>query len=247
MACIPGLTQRQNNQLIRQLSSHLFKSILKLDIPVSKELLLKNFLVFSGVMRPDIMSSLVLAKYLFTRREIYANKSVLDMGCGSGIQGIVMAMAGAKHVYFSDNSVPALKNTNANVRRFRLIQKSSIIGSDLFSGFMPRVEIVVFNHPFFAARPFSSIPTSASMMDSGGLIKRFFRQVKFCNPEMIIMPFYHLAGNINNPQVQAPRFDFKVSCLVRSHGIGLQRGKVAIYAIRWRGNNNALPQRRNRR
>lgn len=71
-------------------------------------------------------------------------------------------------------------------------------------------------------------------MQTGELIKRFFIEAKkhLKKDGVIIMPYFHLAGAINNPQIQAPKFGYKVverfSMDIRE---GLQQGLASIYEI----------------
>ena len=41
---------------------------------------------------------------ILQNKHLFANKIVLDVGCGTGILSIFCAKAGAKHVYGIDNS-----------------------------------------------------------------------------------------------------------------------------------------------
>ena len=72
-------------------------------------------------MRPEKMTSLILAKWLTNNKEVYQDKDVLDMGCGSGIQGIVMGINGAKRIIFSDLSHSAIENTKENIETIFLL------------------------------------------------------------------------------------------------------------------------------
>ena len=50
------------------------------------------------------MVSQVLATYLFNNPAIVANRSVLDLGSGTGLVGLVAAYLNARHVYLSDQA-----------------------------------------------------------------------------------------------------------------------------------------------
>lgn len=65
-----------------------------------------------GVERPD-ESSLEMARYLFSVR----GKSVFDLGCGTGLFGIVAAKLGAREVIASDLSPAAVDCTRKNAQR----------------------------------------------------------------------------------------------------------------------------------
>ncbi|PAV21111.1 S-adenosyl-L-methionine-dependent methyltransferase [Pyrrhoderma noxium] len=57
----------------------------------------------------------VLANYLFNNPAIVANRSVLDLGSGTGLVGLVAAYLNARHVYLSDQA-PLLDVMRTNVK-----------------------------------------------------------------------------------------------------------------------------------
>ena len=67
-----------------------------------------------GVARPGD-STLELARYLFSVR----GKSVLDLGCGTGILGIAASKLGAREVWATDVSPAAVDCTRRNAQRNR--------------------------------------------------------------------------------------------------------------------------------
>src|ERR1017187_1073496 len=225
-----SLTEVQRAQLRTQFEAHRHA---KYQVDLDFGIHLPGFVVDSGVMRPENMSSRWLAEYLTRHADRLSEKTVLDMGCGTGIQGVVAALSGAKGVVFADLSSKAIANTRENVLRFGLTDGIEICESgDLFDCVRAPVDVIIFNHPFFAADPVEEVPVSRAMMDSGDLIHRFFRGARaFCRG-LIIMPFFHLAGDTNDPGVQAPLHGYNV---VRQHKFsvreGLQQGAFSIYEI----------------
>jgi predicted nicotinamide N-methyase len=61
-------------------------------------------------------SSIALAHFINARREDFAGKSILEIGCGLGLAGIVATACGAK-VLFTDYDPFALEFTQINFRR----------------------------------------------------------------------------------------------------------------------------------
>ena len=53
---------------------------------------------------------------------IKPNKKILDLGCGNGIVGISLSKLQSNNtkIYFSDISIPAYKNTEANCKKFKV-------------------------------------------------------------------------------------------------------------------------------
>jgi len=226
----PTLTEAQRAQLRTQFEAHRHA---KYQIDLDFGVRLPGFVVDSDVMRPENTSSRWLAGYLARHADRVSGKTVLDMGCGSGIQGIVAALAGAKRVVFADLSAAAVANTCENALRLKLSDRVDICEkADLFDCVSAPVDVVIFNHPFFAADPLDDVPVSRAMMDSGDLIHRFLRDCRsFCH-SLIIMPFFHLAGDTNDPGVQAPLHGYRI---LRQHKFsvleGLQQGAFSIYEI----------------
>ena len=61
-----------------------------------------------------------LARYLLDHPEIVRGKTVIDVGCGSGVAAIAAAMAGAKRVIACDLDQDALIATRENARLSRV-------------------------------------------------------------------------------------------------------------------------------
>lgn len=77
---------------------------------------------------------------------------VLDMGCGTGIVGILAALRGASSVVLADKCPDAIANARANVALHRLEDRCEVRRSDLFSGIGDeRFDLIVFNIPFLYA------------------------------------------------------------------------------------------------
>lgn len=227
------LLHEQREQIKRQLAAHQHRNY-NVDIDLGP-LNLKNFSVHAHVFRPDIMSSSIcLARFLVQHKHLYKQKTILDMGCGSGIQGIVTALNGGKQVIFSDVSQKSVTNALENIKNFGLENKCNVFVSDLFEKLLMNFEVIVFNHPFFAEDSVSGY-ISSSMLARPELLINFLQQAKdHMNSEsLLIMPYYHLANLINDPAVQAPKLGYEISDRFNATlNYGLQKGKFSIYLIK---------------
>jgi len=80
------------------------------------------------------------------------NKTVLELGCGSGIISLFAALRGAKSVEAIDINPHAINNTNEN---FKLhgIKNAKAFYSDLFSEIKKQYDLVIFNLPYHGNKP----------------------------------------------------------------------------------------------
>ena len=211
------------------------------DLVIAPDLTLKAFEVHAGVLRSDRMVALNFARWLYAHNTLYDNKTVLDMGSGSGIQGIVMALAGAQHITFNDNSELAVRNTRANINKYELTDRTTVYHGDLFERIEEQVDIGVFNHPFFSTEehPFFDDPLvreliiPSAMIDDSEIMQRYLVEARTYIKERIFMPFYHPAGETNNPSTQGPKHGYQV-CEVHNEqaNIGQQQGRFSVYELR---------------
>lgn len=230
------LTPKQKKQVALQLKAH-GHSEYKTNMTIAGGLILDNFRVIPNVLRPELMSAMQLAQWLCLNNGLYKGKSVIDIGSGTGIQGIIMAMCGAKRVICSDISQDAVTNTKLNVKNYKLLSKIRIVESDLFKNIsVQKFDIIVFNHPFFSDSSMrEQLNADFAMLERGSLIHRFFEDAKrfLKKDSLIVMPYFHVAGPINDPAIQAPKHGYEVKekyCMKVTSG--LQKGLVSIYEIR---------------
>ena len=75
------------------------------------------------------------------------NKTVLDIGCGTGIIGISSLKLQAKKVVFSDNNKKALDNTKFNLKLNKFNKRFELINSDLFENIFEKFDYIYVNLP----------------------------------------------------------------------------------------------------
>ena len=195
---------------------------------------LKDFQVHENVLAPERVTAIFLAKWLFNNKTLYEEKTTLDLGCGTGIQGMVMALYGAKKVTFTDISKLAIINTRENIKTFKLEKYSIVKKIDLFGKTKDKFDVIVFNHPFFPDEGNKKDFISLATRDSGKLIHRFFKNAKkhLTQKGIIIMPYFNKAGPTNDPLIQAPKHNYKIIKRVSEEiDTELHKGKASIYII----------------
>ncbi len=203
-------------------------------IAVTPDLVLRDFQVSASVLPPQKTASVFLASWLATRSELYQGKRVLDMGCGSGIQGIVVALKGAAAVVLSDVCSVAVSNTRMNIARWELEHVTEVTCGDLFEPIEGRFDLIVFNHPFFSSAAGVNRPSRA-VFDEGQLIHRFLSQAHayLDHGGSIVMPYFHPAGTSNDPALQGPVNGYVVSAEVSRRRMALDwlTGEVSVYRL----------------
>lgn len=237
-----AFTKIQENQVSKQLDNHKnaigLRQVLLADNGPSL-----NLIVDKDVFNPNIMSSgTYLVRFLYSNQNLYDGKICLDMGCGIGVQGITMALYGAKSVELVDINPKAIANTTKNLSRL-CIKNSKAYESDLF-GHLPKnkiYEFITFNHPFFSGDAdefkkefrYDSM-LKRSMLGGTELIKRFLEQVRdhMTDQSLLVMPFFHFAGEENDPANHVANYGLKTAKInVVSSKEGLQLGAFSIYEI----------------
>ena len=227
-----ALNPKQKRQIELQVKAHAVPWKYTINVPraVARPVL-RDLVMYPGVLQP--LSSGHFGRFLHDHPEFFEGKSVLDMGCGSGALGIIMAKRGARKVVLADIDENCCANTRENVRRFRVGARCEIIQSDLFDKVPGKFGLIVFAHPYFGAAPvLPAVPVTRGMLDDGGLISRFLDQAKSYLNGPILMPYLHLAGKTNDPSVQGPRHGYKVEVIEnKSLKVGYQKGEYSVYSL----------------
>lgn len=118
-----------------------------------------TFLVLPEVFSPDAPVTRTMVNAI----EVPPGAKVLDMGCGSGVFGILALHRGAADCVFADVNPAAAANAQANVERFGLTARAEVFESDLFSALGDRrFDMIIFNPPFvYADAPVDSASLGA--------------------------------------------------------------------------------------
>lgn len=218
-------------ELVKQQGGHGHDGYV-IDLAISEDLSLEDFKVCEDVVRPEMLAASSLATWLSWNNGLYYERRVLDMGCGTGVQGLVALHRGADHAVFSDVMENAVTNTKVNVSRYGFEDEASVVQGDLFSSVEGRFGCIIFNHPFFPAEPKSDV--EQALTDSGDVIRRFFEDVNSyaADDACLIMPFFESAGSKNHPRIVAESYGYEASLqYVKEVEEGLQQGRFAVYLI----------------
>lgn len=198
--------------------------------------------LFPFVASPKVMNSgSQLAEYFLQRKELVTNKTVMDMGTGSGIVGIVCALLGAKKVYMPDIDKRAVENAQHNIDKLNLGNICEAFVSDLFNDFKSeeQIDVQIFNHPFFSDEPREGKEWTQMMLGGTELLGRYFETAhRYSTRDAIyVLSWLPLANNDlldNNPSKRGREHGYEVTEVARQsdNAIGEQRGTFEIYTLK---------------
>lgn len=228
-------------QLNRQLLEHQHERY-EVDIELAPGHTLEKFVVWPGVMRPDVMGSIWFARWLFFNGGSFNDgcgrcEKVAEIGCGSGILGITMAKYGADHVTMSDISANALANTAENIERYGLKERACVLESDLFGSYGANqvFDTIVFNHPFFFRLDIKK-GAGGSMVAKQGLLDRFLDDARphLVRNGRILMPWFSGACVDTYPPRIADQHGMECKLEMRIEvSSGLQQGWLYYFTLKY--------------
>ncbi|MBI2549455.1 methyltransferase [Candidatus Woesearchaeota archaeon] len=146
-------------------------------------------------------------EYLVLHPHLYRGKDVLDMGTGSGVQGVVVARGGAKNVVAVDKSLFALRSARRNARG---LENMRVVKSNLFDSLpLFLYDVIIFNHPFLEGTPKDDI--QGIYITEPQTLERFFDGSRsyLSKGGMILMPFSRLGDH--PPERYIRRFGYRVT------------------------------------
>ena len=202
------------------------------DTDSFKDIGLETFRVFRGVLPPDrANTSPALARFLHRNKTLFQNKSVLEVGTGSGILSIVMAKHGAKSVIATDIMDACVNNTQENTEILNLKHIIEVRKGDLFEPIKEeRFDLIFFHLPFFFDAPNKGSGLEVAIMDDGGIIKRFLTDAKtYLKPEAkLLLPFNEFAGEGNHPRTHAENYGFDIKKIA---SLDPENGNIFVYEL----------------
>jgi release factor glutamine methyltransferase len=161
--------------------------------------------VFPGVFHPGLFySTKFLVDYLITQP--IQNKSLLELGCGTGLISIVSAKQGAI-VTASDLSQVALNNAAINIKS----NKASVatIQSDVFDNLNGKVfDWIIINPPYYAKNPSNESELAWNCGEHFEYFEKLFKNLQ-----------HHIHTETNVIMVLTLGCDLKnIFIVARSHG-----------------------------
>lgn len=233
------LSTIQKKQILSQIEAYENKvAVGKLNIKLEK--IKFDLYVDEYVANPKIMNSgIEMANFLISKKSFIKNKKVLDIGTGSGILGIVVALLGAKEVLMTDIDDNAIKNAKKNVKNLGLDKICKVQKSDLFKDIKKteKFDILIFNHPYFADTPIKGKSWTRMMLGGTKLLDRYLKNAfKFGNKDAkYLFSWLTIASNKkgldNDPAKRYKEFGYILNDFIKKQdsGDGVQKGKFLFY------------------
>lgn len=120
-----------------------------------------------------VVSSTFFANHLFLPK----GATVLDLGTGSGILAIFAAEKAHK-VIATDISPYAIRNARINSKLNNLMDKIILRRGNIFSPLKEKVDIILFNPPYFPLKPKSYIEAALYCGPNYRVLRKFLAEAK---------------------------------------------------------------------
>ncbi len=199
--------------------------------------MLEGFRVNKGVWNPFLASGRYHARYLFYHTDLFHGKTVIELGSGTGLMGVVMARYGARNVIMSDISPAAVENSRENVQRYGLEHKVSVVQGDLFENIHEKGDLITWMIPFFHGTPPKGDSISASMIMPPSMLERFLDESRsyLADDGVVLIPSFRLGGQFSDPEGLSKKYGYAAK-MGWSHSSvnGIQQGMLYMHELRRR-------------
>ena len=172
----------------------------------------RKLIVLPGMFAPLWEDSSLLAQAV--KKETKRGDRVLDLGTGTGIQGIVAASM-ASTVLSVDINPRAIKCAKQNIVDNNLADKIKVKKSDLFSSVSDKFDLIIFNPPFRWFKP-RDILERGELDENYKTLKSFFKQVKkYLTPGGRILLVFSESGDLKFIEMLIMQSKFKCDVIAK--------------------------------
>ncbi len=212
----------------------------EVDFDVSGEgEVLKGFKINEGIWDPFLASGRYHARYLFYNSALFHGKTAIEIGCGSGLLGVVLAKYGAERVIMTDISRKAVINAKENAKRFGVEHKVRVAHGDLYNPIDKATEmadLVVWAIPFFRkSEGVKGDSISDSMLMDKQTLARFIGDSRniLKDEGVLVMPSYSLGGMTSFIESCASHFGYDMETRWKfDSDNGIQKGTHYMHELR---------------
>jgi release factor glutamine methyltransferase len=182
------------------------------------------------VVPPDVYPPNPLGLAEIVRAEVREQDRVLDMGTGSGVNGIVAA-AGAREVVAVDVSPAAVECARRNAERNGVATRFHAVVGDLFDQVEGRFDLIVFDPPFRWFTPRSMAERGMADENYRTLTAFFDQAAGFLTPGGRILLSFGTTGDIDYLHHLIARGRYELVELRRVEG---EKDGVAVAYVAYR-------------
>ncbi|MFA5931531.1 MAG: methyltransferase [archaeon] len=230
-----SMNNQQKEIVLTQWKKHQHEDF-EIDFDVSGEKdMLNGFVLKKGVWNPFLASGRYHARYLFYHSDLFQEKTVIEIGSGTGLMSVIMAKYGAKKVIATDISKLSVENTKINIKKFGLEKICTVFESDLFENITEKADLITWMIPFFSGTPPKGDTISASMIMETKLFEKFLIDAKkYLNPKgVLLIPSFSLGGDFTDPAIMGKKFSYSIKTTWTHKSInGIQQGLIYMHELR---------------
>ena len=193
----------------RSWQEEVYKNLSKTKKKETVRVLGTEFVILPGMFAPRWMDSSLLAEVI--KENILKDQSVLDLGTGSGIQGIFAAQQGAR-VIAVDINPESLKCAKENALKHNIQNLIKYRESDLFTNITEKFDAILFNPPFRWFKP-RDVLERGELDENYKTLSKFFKQAKdYLNPNGLILLVFSDSGDIKYLEqlINTNGYNFKI-------------------------------------
>jgi len=151
-----------------------------------------EIVIFPNVMSPKYDRS---AQMILSMMPDQKGKSILEMGCGSGILSLYCALHNAKNITAVDINPQAVENTKENLSRYSVVN-ANVFLSDLFKNVTDTFDTIIFNAPFHGNKALDMLELGTSDYNYETLTRFFSEAPQHLNEKgEILLGFANTGDN----------------------------------------------------
>ena len=175
----------------------------------------KLYTILADVFAPDLFGD---TYFFMDSIQIAKNQNFLEIGCGSGLISVNLAISGCNDIVACDISPVAVKNTLLNAKAHNVLNHIQVFESDVYSALPEdkKFDVIFWNLPFICSNTDPIDALEACLYDKHySSLHRFVRDAhKFLTDQgQLLLGFSPTKGSLNAINLLAEEYSFSISCI----------------------------------